>query len=53
MKFYMFKCKHCDAQVAYLVNATNPILCSLCFKLSDAQLMTDAEVIAADLPTGE
>jgi hypothetical protein len=53
MTYFIFECKNCDVAVAYLVDATERVLCGNCRTLGTATALTDAQVAELDLPTAE
>ncbi len=53
MAYFIFECKNCEVPVAYLVYATENVLCGNCRKIGKATELTDAQVTELNLPTGE
>jgi hypothetical protein len=53
MAYFIFECKNCEVPVAYLVDATENVLCGNCRTLGTATALTDAQVAELDLPTAE
>jgi hypothetical protein len=50
MTYFIFQCKNCNVEPAYLVDATKTVLCGNCRTFGIATELTDAEVAELDLP---
>ena len=50
MKYFVFECNNCDTGPIYMVDATETVLCGVCFNVGLSQELTSSQVEELDLP---